>query len=122
LSFYEFCKQFKEELEKICSHALVAGMPYDLFWHGENQALDYYLEKHNIEIKNANIQAHLQSIYFLKALQEVWQDTSEGYKQIFPEQPIDLGLDKPKSIEEQERENEERIKEFFASIKNKGAK
>lgn len=91
---------------------LAIGMPYDLYWNGELEAVDYYLNsvKYSKILKNNDM--HLQGTYVLLALQEVLQ--FKNPVEIYPRTPLSLENEKraPQTQEDVERE----MKEMLARV------
>lgn len=74
-------------------------MPYDLYWNGELEAVDHYINSLKYRDIRANQEFHLQGVYFLKALQEVLQFTTNPVE-IYPRKPLEMGGNKEETQEE----------------------
>ena len=94
---------------------LAIGMPYDLYWHGELEAVEYYLNSLKYRDMRANQDFHLQGVYFLKALQEVLQFTTSPVE-IYPRKPIELGARSEPTQEEVVNEMKAQFEQIRAKL------
>lgn len=114
LSLREFGKKLIATLDDLCSQMLAIGMPYDLYWNGDNWAIDVYINSVKYTNLKINSDMHLQGVYFLKALQEVLQ--FKNPVEIYPREPLKLSGEEAEKPQTQEQiEND--IKELFANAK-----
>lgn len=100
-SFKEYCNSLADALDDLCAQMLAAGMPYDLYWHGELEAVEHYLNSLKYKRMMDNAGYHLQGVYFVKALQEVLQFTKTP-QEIYPASPLDLQVKPQEPTEEDE--------------------
>lgn len=100
-SFKEYCVDLADALDDLCAQMLAVGMPYDLYWHGEMEAVDCYLNSLKYKRMMDNAGYHLQGVYFVKALQEVLQFTKNPVE-IYPASPLDLQAKPHEPTEEDE--------------------
>ena len=95
-----------EYLDKLCDYALSIGMPYDLYWYGDPQALKRYVNAEEIKQKKRNTELWLQGLYIYQAignLAPIFNPFSKDHKA----KPY---LKKPIALTEKEREEEEQAK------------
>lgn len=55
-------------LEKLCDYALSIGMPYDLYWYGDPQALKNFVNAEEIRQRKRNTELWLQGAYVYQAI------------------------------------------------------
>ena len=106
-----------EYLNKLCSYALSIGMPYELYWHGDPDAINYYIEAEQVRVGKKNTELWLQGLYIYSAigrLAPVLNPLVQNHKP----KPY---FDKPIPLTEEERQREEllkyeRMKEYMTRL------
>ena len=103
------------------------GMSYEEYWDGDVKAHRMYREKYRLEMKRKNFEVWLQGRYFYDALcavSPIIRAFSKAKKPgEYPQRPYDLTPeDREETLEREQRERYERMKEkvaLFASEFNK---
>lgn len=115
-------------MDEQCAYALLWGMPYDLFWHGEFDAFRHYMKKAQLEEEKRldfmDSACWLAGCYTKMALESVYHLFNawagrKAQKGKYPKEPMRMTEKKNKSQEAKNLAIYKRLKSRFGGRKGK---
>ncbi len=107
-------------LQKLCDYALSIGMPYDLYWYGDPQALKNFVNAEEIRQRKRNAEMWIQGAYVYHAIGSLTPVlnpfSKESRAKPYMKQPI------PITEKEQEEQRLAKISKFIERMNKKAKK